>query len=427
MSEIKVPFHRAAITKEEEDKVLEVLRSGWLTTGKYALEFEKKFSESLTEKETSSKESPFDKETVSKNRSSLGLSTEPVLSLAVNSNTSGMILAMEACGVKAGTAVITTPYTFVSTAACARHLGADVYFADIEKDTYSIDCDKIEEILKKDSKSGSPKVQAIVPVHIAGNICNMKRIVELANKYSTPSHKIYVIEDAAHSYPSPTELGFAGAIGDAGVFSFYVTKTITTAEGGMVCTRSQELAKRMTAMRLHGMDRNTWDRYTSPKASWEYDIIAPGFKFNLPDVLAALGCCQTERAWKFYEQRKKIVDKYNKAFSSLDFIQLPPDSRSGNSWHLYLMRLVPEKLTITREEFAKKLQAAGLGISVHFIPIFHFTYWKNLYKDFTAENYPNAEAQYQKTISIPLFPDETEEQSDYVIETIRKIGMENHK
>ena len=131
MSEIKVPFHRAAITKEEEDKVLEVLRSGWLTTGKYALEFEKKFSESLTEKQTSSKESPFDSETVSKNRSCLGLSTEPVLSLAVNSNTSGMILAMEACGVKAGTAVITTPYTFVSTAACARHLNADVYFADI--------------------------------------------------------------------------------------------------------------------------------------------------------------------------------------------------------------------------------------------------------------------------------------------------------
>lgn len=407
MAEIKVPFHRAAITKAEEDAVLDVLRSGWLTTGKYALEFEKKFSAALT--------CPDDQE---KGR-------DPINSLAVNSNTSGMILAMEACGVKAGNAVITTPYTFVSTAACARHLGADVYFADIEKDSYSIDPNKIEEILKKDAKNGH-KVQAIVPVHIAGNVCNMKTILELAKKYSTPDHKIYVIEDAAHSFPSKTSLGFAGAIGDVGVFSFYVTKTITTAEGGMVCTRNPDLAKRMTVMRMHGMDRTTWDRYTSPRASWEYDIIAPGYKFNLPDLLAALGCCQVDRANLFFEQRKKIVEKYNKAFSKLDFIQLPPDGE-GNAWHLYLLRIIPEKLTISREEFAKKMQAAGLGISVHFIPIFHFTYWKELYPDFTAENYPMAEDHYQRTISIPLYPDMTEDAAQLVIDTVTQIGMENRK
>lgn len=407
MAEIKVPFHRAAITKAEEDAVLDVLRSGWLTTGKYALEFEKKFSAALT--------CPDDQE---KGR-------DPIISLAVNSNTSGMILAMEACGVKAGNAVITTPYTFVSTAACARHLGADVYFADIEKDSYSIDPNKIEEILKKDAKNGH-KVQAIVPVHIAGNVCDMKAILELAKKYSTPDHKIYVIEDAAHSFPSKTSLGFAGAIGDVGVFSFYVTKTITTAEGGMVCTRNPDLAKRMTVMRMHGMDRTTWDRYTSPRASWEYDIIAPGYKFNLPDLLAALGCCQVDRANLFFEQRKKIVEKYNKAFSKLDFIQLPPDGE-GNAWHLYLLRIIPEKLTISREEFAKKMQAAGLGISVHFIPIFHFTYWKELYPDFTAENYPMAEDHYQRTISIPLYPDMTEDAAQLVIDTVSQIGMENRK
>ncbi len=396
MSEIKVPFHKAAITKAEEDAVLEVLRSGWLTTGKYALEFEKKFSKALGD--------------------------ESIISLAVNSNTSGMILAMEACGVKPGTAVITTPYTFVSTAACGRHLGADVYFADVEKDTYNIDPVKIEEILKKDTEH---KVKAIIPVHIAGNVCRMEEILNLAKKYSTKENKIYVIEDAAHSFPSPTKLGYAGAIGDAGVFSFYVTKTITTAEGGMVCTKNPELAKRMTMMRLHGMDRTTWDRYTSPRASWEYDIVAPGYKFNLPDVLAAIGCCQVDRAVLFYEQRKAIVDKYNTAFKDLDFIQLPPDGE-GNAWHLYLMRIVPEKLKITREEFAKKLQAEGLGISVHFIPIFHFTYWNELYPDFTAENYPNAESQYSKTISIPLYPDMSDEQAEYVINTIKKIGLENH-
>ena len=412
MAEIKVPFHRAAITKDEENAVLDVLRSGWLTTGKYALEFEKKFSASVS-----------DTDKMKEARRALSLSDSEIISLAVNSNTSGMILAMEACGVREGTAVITTPYTFVSTAACARHLNADVFFADVEKDNYSIDPVKIEEILKKDTEH---RVRAIVPVHIAGNVCNMRRIMELAQKYSTPEHKIRVIEDAAHSYPSPTELGYAGTIGDAGVFSFYVTKTITTAEGGMVCTRDSELARRMTVMRMHGMDRTTWDRYTSSRASWEYDIIAPGYKFNLPDILAAIGCCQVDRAQLFYEQRKRIVDMYNKAFSKLDFIRLPPDDE-GNSWHLYLMRIIPEKLKITREEFAKKMQEAGLGISVHFIPIFHFTYWRKLYPDFTAENFPNAERQYNNTISIPLFPDMTDEQAQLVIDTVIKIGNENRR
>ena len=412
MAEIKVPFHRAAITKDEENAVLDVLRSGWLTTGKYALEFEKKFSASVS-----------DTDKMKEARRALSLSDSEIISLAVNSNTSGMILAMEACGVRDGTAVITTPYTFVSTAACARHLNADVFFADVEKDNYSIDPVKIEEILKKDTEH---RVRAIVPVHIAGNVCNMHRIMELAQKYSTPEHKIRVIEDAAHSYPSPTELGYAGTIGDAGVFSFYVTKTITTAEGGMVCTRDSELARRMTVMRMHGMDRTTWDRYTSSRASWEYDIIAPGYKFNLPDILAAIGCCQVDRAQLFYEQRKRIVDMYNKAFSKLDFIRLPPDGE-GNSWHLYLMRIIPEKLKITREEFAKKMQEAGLGISVHFIPIFHFTYWRKLYPDFTAENFPNAERQYNNTISIPLFPDMTDEQAQLAIDTVIKIGNENRR
>lgn len=412
MAEIKVPFHRAAITKDEENAVLDVLRSGWLTTGKYALEFEKKFSASVS-----------DTDKMKEARRALSLSDSEIISLAVNSNTSGMILAMEACGVREGTAVITTPYTFVSTAACARHLNADVFFADVEKDNYSIDPVKIEEILKKDTEH---RVRAIVPVHIAGNVCNMRRIMELAQKYSTPEHKIRVIEDAAHSYPSPTELGYAGTIGDAGVFSFYVTKTITTAEGGMVCTRDSELARRMTVMRMHGMDRTTWDRYTSSRASWEYDIIAPGYKFNLPDILAAIGCCQVDRAQLFYEQRKRIVDMYNKAFSKLDFIRLPPDGE-GNSWHLYLMRIIPERLKITREEFAKKMQEAGLGISVHFIPIFHFTYWRELYPDFTAENFPNAERQYNNTISIPLFPDMTDEQAQLVIDTVIKIGNENRR
>lgn len=403
---LKVAFSRPSISQAEEDAVLKVLRSGWLTTGKEALAFENEFSAFMNAVPPSVKEA----------RTAANLSNDDVISLAVNSNTSGMILAMEALGVKAGKAVITTPYTFVSTAACAKHLGAEVFFADIERNTYSIDIDKVEELLCADKEK---KICAVVAVHIAGNVCNMRRLVSVAHKYG-----VKVIEDAAHSFPSLTRLGFAGTICDAGVFSFYVTKTMTTAEGGMVCTRDKEAARRMATMRMHGMDRTTWDRYTSPRASWEYDIIAPGYKYNLPDILAALGRVQLRRANNFFEKRKQIVQLYNEAFSKFDFVQLPPDGE-GNAWHLYLCRVVPEKLKIGRDEFAKALQKAGIGISVHFIPLFYFTYWKGLDKNFSAENFPNAARQYANTISLPLWPDMTEEMANEVINAVKKIGEEN--
>lgn len=393
-NKINVPFFKPSLGDEEKQAVLSVIDSGWLTTGKVTLEFEREFSEFVGSK----------------------------YALAVNSNTSGMILAMEACGVRAGKAVITTPYTFVSTAACAVHLGADVFFADIEKDTYSISPKKIEEILKKDTEH---KVVAIVPVHVAGNLCDMEKICELARKYSTPENKIRVIEDAAHSFPSKTSRGYAGTLGDAGVFSFYATKTMTTGEGGMVTTNDDALAKRMTVMRLHGMDRTTWDRYTSPRASWEYDIIEPGFKFNLPDVLSAIGREQLKKATTFDQQRKQVVKKYNEAFRDCDFIQIPPDGE-GNAWHLYLMRIRPDMLDCDRSTFASELQASGIGISMHFIAIFHFTYWQKKYPEFTAENFPNAEEHYQNTITLPLWPGMPDEMSDYVIKTVIETGKKHH-
>ena len=386
---LKVPFSRPSISKEEEIGVLDVLRSGWLTTGKEALAFEQEFAAKV--------QVPY--------------------ALAVNSNTSGMVLAMEACGVKAGKAVITTPYTFVSTAACARLLGADVYFADIEKDSYSIDPAAVEKILSSDK---GKNVAAIVPVHIGGNVCNMDALMALAKKYN-----VRVIEDCAHSFPSPTHLGYAGAIGDIGVFSFYVTKTITTGEGGMVTTKDEALAKHMQSMRMHGMDRTTWDRYTSPRASWEYDIIAPGYKYNLPDMLAALGRSQLAKADEFDRRRKQHVQRYSAAFRTMDFIKLPPDGE-GNAWHLYLLQLDLSKLRCDRNTFAKELQTLGVGISVHFIPIFHFSYWQGLYPDFNAQNFPNAEQHYNETISIPLFPDMTDDMVDFVIRSVAAIGEKYH-
>jgi dTDP-4-amino-4,6-dideoxygalactose transaminase len=386
---LKVPFFKPSFTHEEEDAVIRVIRSGWLTTGKEALSFEKEFAAKIGV--------PY--------------------ALAVNSNTSGMILAMDACGVKPGKAVITTPYTFVSTATSARHLGGDVYFADIEKDTYSIDPESIEKILKSDK---GKNVVAIVPVHVGGNVCNMKAIMALAKKYN-----VKVIEDCAHSFPSKTALGYAGAIGDVGVFSFYVTKTITTGEGGMVTTKDESLAKRMTVMRMHGMDRTTWDRYTSPRASWEYDIIEPGYKFNLPDILAAIGRVQLTKADLFDEKRKKTAALYNKEFSSVDYIKLPPSSE-GNAWHLYLMRLDLTKLDCDRDTFSKELQQRGVGVSMHFIPLFRFTYWKKLYPDFTAEHFPHANEHFLETITLPLWPDMTLQDAQFVIDSVKEVG-EKHR
>lgn len=383
--EIKVPFFRPSFSKEEEEAVVRIIRSGWLTTGKETLAFEKEFAEKINAR----------------------------YALAVNSNTSGLVLAMDACGVKPGKAIITTPYTFVSTATSARHLGGDVYFADIEKDTYSIDPDSIEKILQSDK---GKKVVAIVPVHIAGNVCNMKRITSIAKKYN-----VKVIEDCAHSFPCKTSDGYAGTLGDIGVFSFYVTKTMTTGEGGMITVKDEALFKRMTVMRMHGMDRTTWDRYTSPRASWEYDIIDSGYKFNLPDILSAIGRIQLTKAEDFDRKRKARVKQYNEAFSKIPFIKLPPDGE-GNAWHLYLMRLDLSKLTCDRNTFAMELQNKGIGISMHFIPLFRFTYWKELYPEFKEEYFPNAQKQYSETISLPLFPDMTEEEVSIVVNCVKEIG-----
>lgn len=392
---LRVPFFRASLGDAEKKAVCDVIDSLWLTTGKVTQAFEEEFKTFIGAKHA----------------------------FAVNSNTSGMILAMDACGVGPGKAVITTPYTFVSTATCAVHLGADVYFADIEKDSYSIDPEKIEEILKADADH---KICAIVPVHIGGNLCDMEKICSLARAYSTPENKIYVIEDAAHSFPSKTARGYAGVLGDAGVFSFYVTKTITTGEGGMVTTNDDNLAKRIATMRMHGMDRTAWDRYTSPRASWEYDIVECGFKFNLPDILSALGREQLKRANLFFEQRKHIVARYNEAFKDCDFLRLPPDGE-GNAWHLYLVRIVPEKLDCDRNTFAKELQESGIGISMHFIALFKFSYWQNRYPKFTADNYPNASEHTENTITLPLWPEMTEDMVGLVISTVKEIGRKHKK
>ena len=384
----KIKFSVASIGKEEEAAVLRVLRSGWLTTGKETFAFEKEFAEKIGAKYT----------------------------LAVNSATSGLLLAYDACGIKEDTKILTTPYTFASTALAARHLGAHIEYADIENNSYNIDPQKIEEKLATDTKK---KIKAIVPVHIAGNICNMEEIKTIAQKYN-----VYIIEDAAHAFPSKTNNGYAGTLGDAGVFSFYATKTITTAEGGMVATNNEDISKRMQIMRLHGIDRPVWNRYSSDKASWEYDVIESGWKCNLPDVLSAIGREQLKKSELFFEKRKKIVEMYNKAYSEYDFLQLPPDG-CGNAWHLFLLRLNLNHLSITRKEFGNILQEKGISISMHFIPHFHLSYFKRFY-NLSTKDFPNAEDNYQRTLTLPLWPDMTEEIAQRVIEAVIETGKEHY-
>jgi len=380
-----VPFFKPSFSKAEEEAVLRVLHSGWLTTGSETLAFEKEFAEFVNTK----------------------------YALACNSASSGLILAMEALGVKAGKKILTSPYTFISTATSAIHLGGEVSYIDIEKDSYNMDANLLEDKLKKDKD-----IACIVPIHIAGNICNMKDILFLAKK-----HGVFVIEDAAHAFPAKTELGYAGTLGDAGVFSFYATKTITTGEGGMVCIKDDTIAKRITTMRSHGMDRSAWDRYTSEKASYMYDIIDVGWKFNLPDILSAIGREQLKKANDFCEKRKEIAKEFNRTFSTYDCFKLPPNG-DGNAWHLYLLRINEDMLKITRDEFIKKLQQEGLGISVHFIPHFEFTFIKNRY-GISAKDFPESYQKFKETISLPFYPDMQPEDVEFVLEKVLKVAKEN--
>lgn len=377
-----IPFHKAEIDNEEKQAVLRVLESGWLTTGTEALEFEKEFSDFVKSK----------------------------FSFAVSSATAGLMLCYAGVKSEKRNKILTSPYTFTSTANAALHAGCEVCYADVEDDGFNIDPARAEEVLDREKS-----LCALVPVHFGGNPCNMEKLNKLAKEKS-----VAVIEDAAHAFPSLTAKGFAGTLGSAGVFSFYATKTITTGEGGMVCTDDEKLGNFVKKMRLHGIDRNVWDRYTAKNASWLYDVTGCGHKCNLPDILAAIGRSQLKKATDFLKKRKSIAAFYNEAFSSCAFLKLPPNAE-GNSHHLYPLRLNLEALKINRDEFAAKIQEAGIGISVHFIPHFFLAFWKNRY-NLNPKDFPNAHKAFLSEISLPIFPQMTESQREKTAETIIKIG-----
>ncbi|RKX94265.1 MAG: UDP-4-amino-4,6-dideoxy-N-acetyl-beta-L-altrosamine transaminase [Spirochaetes bacterium] len=382
-----IPFALPSIGKEEEEAVLRVLRSGWLTTGAEAREFEKEFSSYVGSRH----------------------------SLAVNSATAGLHLCLEGLGVKKGDRVITTPYTFTATAEVIRYLGADPLFVDIDPETFNLDPASVIRVLKCEKG-----VKGLLPVHIGGRPAAMEELIRIKEE-----RDIFLVEDAAHAFPLVYRDKFLGTWGDAGVYSFYATKTITTGEGGMVATDNSELARRISTMRLHGIDREIWDRYTSKEASWMYRVVEAGYKYNMPDILAAIGREQLKKAEMFFRKRKKIAEFYQRTLGELDFLHTP-SSGGENAWHLYMVRLKTDKLSIGRDTFVKLLQAAGIGTSVHYIPLHIMPYYKDKY-GYKPEDFPNTMKVFKSVFSLPIYPGMSEEQCVRVSDTVKNIGEAHYR
>lgn len=365
-----LPFALPDVGEAEIAEVVDTLRSGWVTTGPKTRRFEEDFAAYL--------------------------GAPGLHALAVNSATAGLHLALEALGIGPSDEVITTTHTFTATAEVVRYLGADVVLVDIDPTTLCIDVDAVERAI-------TPRTKAVVPVHYGGLAADMGRLLALARR-----HGLRVVEDAAHALPTTCGGRLVGTLeSDATVFSFYANKTITTGEGGMVVTRDDEIARRVKVMRLHGISRDAFDRFTSKVPSWYYEIVAPGFKYNLTDIASAMGIHQLRRANEFQRCRQAIAHAYDQALAGLPLLR-PPGPVVGDlhSWHLYVVRLTDEA-RITRDSFIERLFAAGIGCSVHYIPLHLQPYWRDRY-GLRAEQFPHSQHAYERMVSLPMYSRMTE-------------------
>lgn len=377
-----LPFALPDIGEEEINEVIECLRSGWLTTGPKVKRFEEELADYLG---------------------------GGVYAVAVNSATSGLHLALEALGIGAGDEVITTPYTFTATAEVIRYLGADPVFVDIDPQTFNIDTAKIPAAL-------TDRTKAMIPVHLAGLACNMDEILNIARSYG-----LKVVEDAAHALPCTYKGQLIGTLeSDATVYSFYVTKPLATGEGGMLVTRKREIADHCRIMRLHGISRDVYDRYTSTKPAWHYEVVAPGFKYNMTDIAAAIGINQLKKGDAFQAKRSEMAKRYDDELSGLP-IMLPPRPLKGDihSWHLYIIRL-SNSAKISRNVFIEKMSDRGIGCSVHYIPLHLHPYWRVTY-DLKPQDFPHALAAYEQAVSLPLYTKMTETDQERVIEAVKEV------
>ena len=383
-----IPFHLPDISNEEIQEVVGVLQSGWITTGPKVKEFEKRFAEFIGVKHA----------------------------VAVNSCTAALHLALEAIGLKEGDEVILPPFTFGATAEVVRYFGATPIFVDIDERTMNMDPVKFEEYLSSHSRN---RTKAVIPVHYAGLYCEMDEVMRIAQKYH-----LKVIEDAAHAFPVKYRERMIGTIGDATCFSFYATKSITTGEGGMLTTNRDEIAGRVRVMRLHGIRGNAWDRYTA-EGHWYYEIIAPGFKYNLTDIAAALGLVQLKRVYEMLEKRRHIAHIYHEAFKNIAEVKLPYFTED-HAWHLYVIRLHTERLKIDRNKFIEELRSRGIGTSVHFIPLHMHPYYRDIYH-YRPPDYPVSYRVYKQIISLPIYSKMSSNDACRVVEGVKEIIRVNRR
>lgn len=382
MSDERIPFALPDITEAEIEAVTRAIRSGWVTSGPEMVAFEREFA------------------------AHVGGQVEAV---AVNSATAGLHLALEAGGIGPGDEVIVPTWTFTATAEVVRYLGAVPVLVDVDPITLNIDMQRVADAL-------TPATKAVIPVHLAG------LGVDIAALRAIVGQNVRIIEDAAHALPTVTDGALVGACedSDAAVFSFYATKTITTGEGGMITTRDPEIAARARVMRLHGIDRDSFDRYRSEKPGWFYDVVAAGFKYNLPDPAAAMGRVQLSRSPAMHARRQELAEGYLDAFSELP-VQLPARPPEGDihAWHLFILR-IPTEAPIDRDGFIATFAEHGVGTSVHFIPLHLHTVWRDSL-GLKPQQFPNATGQFERVVSLPLFSSMTEQQCGRVVDLATRV------
>ncbi len=382
-TEEPLPFALPDITEEEIDAVVEVMRSRWLTTGGRAREFELSFADAVG--------APF--------------------AVALNSCTAALHLALEALGIGPGDHVYVPTYTFAASGEVVRYLGAVPVLVDVDPGTLNLDLDQLRARVKQDLDGGQGRPRAIIPVHFAGVPCDMASIWELAREFD-----LAVVEDAAHAFPAASAGTMIGHVPSdvrgAVCFSFYATKTLTTGEGGMVVTPHEDLAERMRSMSLHGLSRQAWNRYTTG-GSWRYDIVAPGYKYNLTDMAAAMGLVQLRRAQHMRDRRAEIAAAYSTAFADLpiDVPAEPPDVDSA--WHLYVVRTRDGR----RDELISDLNQRGIGTSVHFIPLHLHSYYRDTF-GYQPTDFPVATAEFERVISLPIWSAMTDTQVTRVVDAV---------
>ena len=386
MTEEPIPFALPDITAREIAAVQSVLESKWITTGPRTVEFERRFAESVG----------------------------AAHAVALNSCTAALHLSLEALGIRPGDLVYMSPYTFAATGEVVRYFDATPALVDVEPETLNIDPTLLAEQVEADVAMGG-RPAAVIPVHFAGIPCDMESIWGIARRYG-----LAVIEDAAHAFPATRDGRTTGSmppgLSSTACFSFYATKTLTTGEGGMVVTNDESVAERIRTMSLHGLSKQAWGRYETG-GSWRYDIIAPGYKYNLTDIASAMGLVQLDRAEEMRSRRAAIAAVYDDAFGAHTLLETPVVPTGVDSaWHLYPLRLHPSG-SIDRDGLIASLTDRGIGTSVHFIPLHMHTYYRATY-GYRDDDFPIAAREFRRTLSLPIFSGMTESQVSRVAEAV---------